>query len=396
MRIALRTSGGRGEYELAGRQGQINASDIFDRHILYELTPSIVIPGRAIATRVQGKPRIRLEDRLTTTHFYRLLAAVLLLPKPKREFRDTHGPDLLRRDAYSMTAIKVDVGATTAGNVVLRPTDLLLENADNLQARVSFAQRMARITQLWEAATTQNTALARLVQAHAQVVTAPISDHKAIEHAAKDIATLLAVDGDSLPEAERQLGVGDLRQEPPPLSPPAHFTRQAEFGVEDDISPMAARIVRLKEWRQVAIRGSVGSRFRREVSAAYDYRCLFTGQRLPRLEVTESAGVDAAHILPWSTHDLNSTRNGICLNKLCHWAFDEGVLRLRYDDRDGAYRLELPEEVRTAARSTVFDLDYFERLAGPIPAAHLPTNRAAWPSPNYLEELNRVMSVASV
>lgn len=119
----------RGVYELAGRQASTSASDLFDREIFYELTPRIIIPGRAMASRLQGKPRIRLDDTRRTTHLYRLLAAVLLLPKPKREFKKTHGRQLLKFEAYSMSAIKVDVAETDAHSVVLRPTDLLLENA---------------------------------------------------------------------------------------------------------------------------------------------------------------------------------------------------------------------------------------------------------------------------
>src|SRR4051812_8972634 len=145
MRIALRTSGGRGEYELAGKQGSVHASDLFNKELCYELTPSIVLPGRAIATRVQGKPRIRLEDQQTTTHLYRLLAGVLLLPKPKREFKQTHGAELLKREAYSMTAIKVDVSDVQAAKAVIRPTDILLENADKQQEKIIFAHRMGRI-----------------------------------------------------------------------------------------------------------------------------------------------------------------------------------------------------------------------------------------------------------
>ena len=134
MRIALRTSGGRGEYELAGTQGSVHASDLFDRVMSYELTPEIIIPGRAVATvtETQGKPRIRLQDQASTTHLYRLLAAVLLLPKPKREFKETHG-HFLRRESYSMTAIYVDVSARTATEVVMRPTELLLQSADHMK-----------------------------------------------------------------------------------------------------------------------------------------------------------------------------------------------------------------------------------------------------------------------
>jgi hypothetical protein len=155
---------------------------------------------------------------------------------------------------------------------------------------------------------------------------------------------------------------------------------------------LEARIERVKQWRQLAVRGSSGLRFRHDVASAYDYRCLFSGQRLPRLEVTDSAGVDASHILPWSTHDIDSVRNAVCLDKLCHWAFDEGVLRLTFDESVNAYVLDVPPDVQSAARRSNFDMGYFESLTGPIPASRLPRNQAAWPSKNYLGELNRVMS----
>ena len=391
MRIALRTGGGRGVYELAGHQGDLNASHLFDREISYELTPGIVIPGRAIASRLQGKPRIRLEDKHRTTHLYRLLAAVLLLPKPKREFKKTHGNELLRFEAYSMTAIKVDVGDISSNMVILRPTDLLLENADSLQAKVEFAHRMSRIARLWEAASKQNTPLAQLVQNLQEAIQTPNPNYKAIERCAQAISDAFQTDGDPLPTAEQILGVSDAQQEPPPLVKPTQFTHQANFGIEDDTSPGEARIERVKQWRQQAVRGSTGSKFRREVATSYEYRCLFSGQRLPRLEVTGSAGVDSAHILPWSTHEINSVRNGLCLNKQCHWAFDEGVLCLTFDKSSGTYLLGVPDRVREATKESSFDLEYFDALTGPIDVSRLPKDHALWPSPKYIEELNRFM-----
>lgn len=393
MRIALRTGGGRGVYELAGRQGKLLAADLFDRNIFYELTPNIVIPGRAIASRRSGKPRILLDEQQRTTHFYRLLAAVLLLPKPKREFKTTHGVELLKFEAYSMTAIKVDVADLSSTRVVLRPTDLLLENADNLQAKVEFAQRMSRIARLWEAASAQSTPLAQAVQNLQQAILAPNPDYKTIEDHAQAISDALQTDGDPLPVLEQRLGVGEAQQEPSPLSRPTQFTHQADFGVEDDASPIEARLERVKQWREMAVRGSAGEKFRRDVRSTYDFRCLFSGQRLPKTAATESAGVDAAHILPWSTHNINAVANGLCLNKLCHWAFDAGVVKLFFDSSVSSYLLEVPAAVRKAANKVSFDLGYFEGLTGPIPAARLPKNSKLWPSPKYLDELNKFMFV---
>ena len=62
------------------------------------------------------------------------------------------------------------------------------------------------------------------------------------------------------------------------------------------------------------------------------------------------AGVDAAHILPWSQFDLDATKNGLCLNKQCHWAFDEGLFCLSFDETENAYIVSIPNPVRLAAQ----------------------------------------------
>ncbi len=396
MRIALRTGGGRGVYELAGRQGEAHASDLFDRELCYELTPSIIIPGRAKASNLQGKPRIRLDDHEQTIHLYRLLAAILLLPKPKREFRTTHGGELLRYQAYSMTAIKIDIGHIGSDRAVIRPTDLLLETADNCQQTLDFQQRMSRIMRLWRVSASHTSPLANLLKSHMNVTLETDPDHKVIEKVAASIAELLQTDRDPLPVAERQLGITDAREEPTPSPQPSQATHQAEFGMEDHVPPNLARIKRVKKWRQLAIRGAAGRTFRRTVASAYQYRCLFTGQPMPTLRVTQTPGVDVAHILPWATHDIDSPSNGICLNKLCHWAFDEGILRLQYDQSSNSYTLDVPAQVRTAATERTFDLTYFDQLTGPVPPSHLPLNKSTWPHPEYLDELNRAMTNSTV
>jgi hypothetical protein len=140
-----------------------------------------------------------------------------------------------------------------------------------------------------------------------------------------------------------------------------------------------------------AVRGSAGQKFRNDVRNVYDFRCIFSGDRLPKTEATESAGVDAAHILPWSTHNINSVANGICLNKLCHWALDAGAMKLSFDQTCSAYVVEIPDNVRTAATKASFDLGYFDKLCAKIPVSRLPKNKAYWPHPKYLDELNNVV-----
>jgi hypothetical protein len=359
----------------------------------YEITPEIVIPGRAVAivTEKQGKPRIRLQEQQTTTHFYRLLAAVLLLPKPKRELKQTHGALLLRRDSYSMTAINVDVSAKTSSGVVLRPTDLLVENADNKKQQVSVVERMGRIFRLWAAASGQSTPFAALVLRHKEAIGDAAANHKTIEDAADEIASALHTDADPLPLAERAMGLVPIITRPVTERTAAEEPLVSLFAEDDHRTPMEARVERVKQWRQLAVRGADGAKFRQSVRQVYGARCLFSGQRLPKTEVTETAGVDAAHILPWSRYDVNSVTNGICLDKLCHWGFDEGVVRLSFDRSASTYMVDVPGQMKAAAKKAGLDLEYFRRLAGPVPASRLPADRAHWPHPEYLEELNKFM-----
>ncbi len=383
MRVALRTSGGRGEYELAGRQGDIHASDLYGKSLIYELTPEILMPGRAAAAHVQGKPRIRLADKTITTHFYRILAAVLLLPKPKREFKETSGEDLLKRESYSITAIKIDVGKVGKDTALIRPTDLLIENHDNKKDKIEFALRMARIIRLWDKAEEEPSPLSKIILLHKNAVLNIDPNHKEIEGFADLIAKYFRTDTDALPLAERHFGLTDISEDEEPDIP-----LEETFREDDDTSPEEARIERVKQWRQIAVRGVEGVRFRKNIVEAYDYRCIFSGERMPRLEHTETAGVDAAHILPWSTYDINSLSNGLCLNKLCHWAFDEGIIRLSFDKSENVYVVNIPDAIREAARRSSFDLDYFQSFTGAIPESRLPKNKKSRPEPRYLDELD--------
>lgn len=64
--------------------------------------------------------------------------------------------------------------------------------------------------------------------------------------------------------------------------------------------------------------------FRRAVVTSYDHRCALCGVRIVTSE--GHTVVDAAHIVPWSVNRNDDIRNGMALCKLCHWAFDEGMM----------------------------------------------------------------------
>jgi putative restriction endonuclease len=66
--------------------------------------------------------------------------------------------------------------------------------------------------------------------------------------------------------------------------------------------------------------------FRRAVVTAYLHRCALCGIRVRTLD--GRTAVAAAHIVPWSvTHD-DRPANGMALCRMCHWVFDEGLMRV--------------------------------------------------------------------
>jgi putative restriction endonuclease len=88
----------------------------------------------------------------------------------------------------------------------------------------------------------------------------------------------------------------------------------------DRLLEMRADAERMRETREpVRNQG-----FRKAVQTAYDHRCAFTGLRL--LTPEYHTAIDAAHIVPWKESHDDRVQNGLALSKLCHWAFDEGLL----------------------------------------------------------------------
>lgn len=66
--------------------------------------------------------------------------------------------------------------------------------------------------------------------------------------------------------------------------------------------------------------------FRRAVTTAYAHRCTLCGIRV--LTLDGHTVVDAAHIVPWNVGHDDRLANGMALCRTCHWAFDEGLLRV--------------------------------------------------------------------
>ena len=81
--------------------------------------------------------------------------------------------------------------------------------------------------------------------------------------------------------------------------------------------------------------------FRKAIVKAYDHRCVLCGIRLVTLDGLTAA--TAAHIIPWSVSYNDDPRNGLCLCRLCHWAFDVGLATITT-----RYRVRLSQQMSSA------------------------------------------------
>jgi putative restriction endonuclease len=116
--------------------------------------------------------------------------------------------------------------------------------------------------------------------------------------------------------------------------------------------------------------------FLRIVVTTYDHRCALCGVRIVTPE--GHTVVDAAHIIPWSKSRIDDIRNGMALCKLCHWAFDEGMMGVSDDfnvitSRQIAVNPNVPGFLLTLSGRGIIG----------------PPDRDLWPARQYLAEHRR-------
>jgi putative restriction endonuclease len=111
--------------------------------------------------------------------------------------------------------------------------------------------------------------------------------------------------------------------------------------------------------------------FRRIVVKAYDHCCALCGVRIITSE--GHTVVDAAHIVRWSVTQNDDIRNGMALCKICHWAFDEGLMGV-----SDSYTVITSRQIGAAPNVPGFLLTLSGR--GIIP----PEDRDLWPGQEYI------------
>src|SRR5207248_9871176 len=128
-------------------------------------------------------------------------------------------------------------------------------------------------------------------------------------------------------------------------------------------------------------RGGATARFSRDVRKAYRHTCVICGESYPPTRQT-SSGVQAAHIMPWASFDLDRVQNGLCLCRNHHWMIDDGLLVIEHDAEADAYRVAVAGWVARLGQG--FSVAAVQKWAGPIQVDRLPADAASYPSPELL------------
>jgi hypothetical protein len=149
VKIARRSSGGRGEYELAGELEGIRPADIFDVELVVgigwlELETNVVVRDQG------GKPRLR---RVNSSGSYiqipRQVAALLLMPASVREdVAMQSGLPVLREDAYAIDEIDVLALSSDPSRCRLQLGTISVKN-QTASATVDPLLRLSRVRALW-------------------------------------------------------------------------------------------------------------------------------------------------------------------------------------------------------------------------------------------------------
>ncbi len=114
-----------------------------------------------------------------------------------------------------------------------------------------------------------------------------------------------------------------------PSRPPVSWEEltEAEHYLEEKIvQPADAFDTKRKITHSGTIHRARNRAFRRKILEIYDSRCAFTGRRFASPLSEGLVGLDAAHIIPVSSHGSDHPANGIPLTKELHWSFDQGLI----------------------------------------------------------------------
>ncbi|MWV29854.1 HNH endonuclease [Rathayibacter iranicus] len=387
MHIGFRTSGGRGEYEVVGSHYAYNALGLegFAFHMRW---PDGIVrdTGLMLEAAESGKPRLR---SMWSPPFQigRMIASMLLLPDPRREFAQTNeGLPVARDKGYILS--RVGFGPETeitgmADMVTIVPSFVNLDNTTDKES-IGVNHRFDRISTIyavgdilpWDVRNALFEHRDYLASGENVDITLTRIVSKLLKSLITVVPTIVEQERDPLRVLEEMLEIVPPRL--PSLPPPDEIGEEEPF-----VSARSAN-----QYRLAKIRGTSGRKFSTLVHAAYAGRCLFCGAVYGGVPGVRP-GVDAAHILAWSKYDLDVVPNGMSLCKLHHWAFDAALLVPELIN--GRYVLRFTE------LSVEFEVHTINKLGQngfSIPESWLPAEKQLWPSQKYLDRLYADLAIS--
>lgn len=381
LQIRKMPSGGRGEYELVGRQGPINAADFIGREFLFSF-PSLEKRTSVQLTNQGGKRRLRLMN-LHFPHLARQLATLLLLPRNARDERQvSQALPILLQDRYildfSFEYIRSDLGSA-----LIKPTRLLARSGDigvgAPHEEIDVGERISRLARLHERTRSLPGDLDALIASQARFfeTDAPVTKQDELV-VRRIIEELTATDDEYLSESDplpRLEYLAGLSSDQVGIPTPVEISQEVP-----EIKLRSEHIYRARR-----IRSSASVRFKEQLRRVYNSRCLMCGFRAPGHPGRMLPGVDAAHILPYGNYELDVVQNGMILCKLHHWAFDSHILELRSDGTD--YVISLVPDAELLLREDERTLRELESVCGFVPPQFLPKRKSDRPSRIYLDIL---------
>ncbi|MDP2181640.1 MAG: HNH endonuclease [Actinomycetota bacterium] len=172
MKIARRTGGGRGVYELAAvQEAGLSPAQLVGKRLVIGLPGGLRVPTGIEYTNQGGKPRLRIADATSTDngeaiHVHRQIAALLLLPKPTRSSDSVgSGEPVLVKDAYFLEEATVTALSIDGDDLLIELGHVDVANSDCAE-RVVFTQRLAAVTRAWADAETYPEATRELLLEH--------------------------------------------------------------------------------------------------------------------------------------------------------------------------------------------------------------------------------------
>lgn len=388
MYIQKRPSRGRGEYEIAEQYGRIGPHDLVDKDITIILG-SIGPVQSGVVLKEQGhKLRLRLTNR-HQIHLHRQITALLLLPKSIREeARLPGGQPTVMENRYLVSRIHFKEVSISGSAAKVAIDALDLSNGSQTGEEIKVDPRAVRIRRVVSQRSRFPDELSDLLGQFESLLASSVgigNDAEDLVERIMEVAARFASDydvsytqgADVLPALEEILAIPEDSPQPSDVE---------QIPPED----LELRIREASRWRRWAVhRGSAGAKFRAAVRIAYHSTCIACGLSFPKNDYCAIAGVDAAHILPWSMYDLDLTNNGLCLCKLHHWAFDQALISLSF--LNGQYDFKVTRRASRALGEHSPALDKLREVEGVVPDGLLPQRIADRPSPVFLQALNRTL-----